>query len=53
MNALFGDGKNALVGEENLLYGTFGGAVTAIGRVAFKRGTVERSDSPIIIPGPQ
>jgi hypothetical protein len=47
VDALPGDGDDALVGEEELLYGAFGGYVGAVRGVAFKLWAVQRSHASL------
>jgi hypothetical protein len=42
VDALSGDGDDALVGEEELLYGAFCGSMAAVRGVAFKLWAVQR-----------
>jgi hypothetical protein len=42
VDALSGDGDDALVGEEELLYGAFGGSVAAVRGVTFKLWAIQR-----------
>jgi hypothetical protein len=47
VNALPGNGQNALVGKEKLLDRPVGGSVTAVRSVAFELGTVEGGDTSL------
>jgi hypothetical protein len=47
MNALPGDGDDALIGEEELLYGAIGGCMAAIRGIAFELWTIQRSHASL------
>jgi len=52
VNALFRDGENALLGEEELLDGAIGRRMSAVRGIAFEVRAVERRDTPMVVSCP-